>query len=120
VAWVFEKRGVVLVDAERFDEEDLLPAIDAGADDVARDGDLFKVTSDPASLAEVREALEAADIEVQESDLAMEPKNVVEVTGESEARRLMRLLETLDDHDDVDSVHANFDIPAELLEQATA
>jgi YebC/PmpR family DNA-binding regulatory protein len=120
VAWVFEKRGVVLVDAERYDEEDLLPAIDAGADDVELDGDLLKVTAEPAALGAVRAALTDAGIELQEADLAMEPKSVVEVADEGEARRLMSLMETLDDHDDVDSVHANFDIPAELLEQATA
>jgi YebC/PmpR family DNA-binding regulatory protein len=120
VAWVFEKRGVVLVDAGRYDEEDLLPAIDAGADDVAEDGDLLKVTSEPATLGGVREALEQAGVEVQESDLAMEPKNVVEVSEEAEARRLMRLMDALDEHDDVDQVHANFDIPAELLEQVAA
>ncbi len=120
VAWVFEKRGVVLVDGERYDEEDLLPAIDAGADDVAVDGDLLKVMSEPATLAGVREALEQAGVEIQESDLAMEPKNVVEVGEEAEARQLMRLMDALDEHDDVDQVHANFDIPAELLEQVAA
>ena len=118
VAWVFEKRGIVLVDATRYDEEELLPAIDAGAEDVVPDGDLLKVIAEPAVLSAVRAALEQAGVEVQESDLAMEPKNVVEVTDEAEARRLMRLMEALDDHDDVDTVHANFDIPEELLEEA--
>src|SRR4051812_7247018 len=120
VAWVFEKRGVVLVDADRYDEEDLLPAIDAGADDVAVDGDLVKVTTDPSSLVAVREALEDADVEIQESDIAMEPSNVVEVPEEEEAKRVLALMETLDELDDVDSVHPNFDTPAELLEQVAA
>ncbi len=120
VAWVFEKRGIVLVDATRYDEEQLLPAIDAGADDVVPDGDLLKVIAEPAALSAVRAALEKAGVEVQESDLAMEPKNVVEVTDEAEAKRLMRLMEALDDHDDVDTVHANFDIPEELLEEVAA
>jgi YebC/PmpR family DNA-binding regulatory protein len=120
VAWIFDKRGVVLVDAERYDEEDLLPAVDAGADDVVRDGDLLKVTSDPADLEAVRAALAEAGVEVESADVAMEPKSVIEVGDEAEARRLMRLIEALDDHDDVEAVHANFDIPAELIEQATA
>jgi YebC/PmpR family DNA-binding regulatory protein len=120
VAWIFEKRGVVLVDGERYDEDDLIAAVDAGADDVGTDGDLLKVTSDPADVAEVREALEAAGVEVQSAEPAMEPKNVVEVTDEAEARRLVKLMEALDEHDDVDAVHANFDIPAELLEEAAA
>ena len=120
VAYVFEKRGVILVDGERYDEDDLIAAVDAGADDVAADGDLLKVTSDPSDLATVREALEAEGVEVQSSELTMDPKTVVEVADEGEARRLMGLIETLDEHDDVDAVHANFDVPAELLEEAAA
>jgi YebC/PmpR family DNA-binding regulatory protein len=120
VAWQFEKKGVVVVDGDRYGDEDLLAAIDAGADDVVEDGDLLKVTSGPSSLAAVREALEAAGVEVQSAELAMEPKAVVEVAEEAEARSLMRLMEALDDHDDVEAVHANFDIPAALLEQAAA
>jgi YebC/PmpR family DNA-binding regulatory protein len=120
VAWQFEKRGVVLVDADRYSEEDLLAAIDAGADDVAEDGDVLKVTSDPSSLTAVRAALEESGVELQSADLAMEPKAVIEVTEEAEVRRVMRLMDALDDHDDVESVHANFDIPAELLEEVEA
>ncbi len=120
VAWQFEKRGVVLVDASRYGEEDLLAAIDAGAEDVAEDGDLLKVIADPSSLAEVRATLEAAGVEIQAAELAMEPKTVVEVGAESDARALMRLMEALDEHDDVEAVHANFDIPDALLEQTAA
>jgi YebC/PmpR family DNA-binding regulatory protein len=120
VAWQFEKKGVVLVDADRYGEEDLIAAIDAGADDVAADGDLLKVTSAPASLAAVRGALEEAGVEVRAAELAMEPNAIVAIDGESEARALIRLIEALDDRDDVESVHANFDIPEALLEQAAA
>ena len=120
VAWIFEKRGVVLVDGERYDEDDLIAAVDAGADDVGTDGDLLKVTSDPGVVAAIREALEAAGVEVQSAEVAMEPKNVVAVSDEAEARRLVKLMEALDEHDDVEAVHANFDIPAELLEEAAA
>jgi YebC/PmpR family DNA-binding regulatory protein len=120
VAWQFEKRGVLLVDADRYSEDDLIAAIDAGADDVAEDGDVLKVTSDPASLAAIRAALESSGVEVQSAELAMEPKTTVEVTGESEARQLLRLMDTLDDHDDVESVHANFDIPEAVLDEVEA
>jgi YebC/PmpR family DNA-binding regulatory protein len=120
VAWQFEKRGVILVDASRYSEDDLIAAIDAGADDVAEDGDVLKVTSDPSSLAAVRAALEESGVEVESADLAMEPQAVVEVASESEARQLVRLMDTLDDHDDVESVHANFDIPEALLEEVEA
>jgi transcriptional/translational regulatory protein YebC/TACO1 len=111
---------VVLVDGERYAEDDLIAAVDAGAEDVATDGDLLKVTSEPSDLVAVREALEAEGVEVQSSELSMDPKTVVEISEEGTARRLVGLMETLDDHDDVDAVHANFDIPAELLEQAAA
>jgi YebC/PmpR family DNA-binding regulatory protein len=120
VAWQFEKRGVILVDASHYSEDDLIAAIDAGADDVAEDGDVLKVTSDPSSLAAVRAALEESGVDVQSADLAMEPQAVVEVASESEARQLVRLMDTLDDHDDVESVHANFDIPEALLEEVEA
>jgi YebC/PmpR family DNA-binding regulatory protein len=120
VAWQFENRGVVVVDGDRYSEDDLLPAIDAGADDIAPDGDLLKVTSEPRALAAVREALHGSGVEVQSAELTMEPKAVVEVDSESEARALLKLIEELDDHDDVESVTANFDIPEALLEQAAA
>ncbi len=116
VAWVFEKRGVVTVDADRYSEDDLLVAVDAGADDVAADGDILKVTSDPANLAAVREALTAGGVEVDSAEIAMEPKSTVEV-GEGEARRLLALVEALDELDDVEAVHANFDVADEILEQ---
>jgi YebC/PmpR family DNA-binding regulatory protein len=119
VAWVFEKRGVVLVDGDRYGEDDLIAAIDAGAEDVQEDGDLLRVISEPAALGDVRAALESAGVEVQSSELAMEPKNVVEV-GEREAPALLRLLDALEDQDDVNEVHANFDIPEEVLEQVAA
>jgi YebC/PmpR family DNA-binding regulatory protein len=120
VAWQFEKRGVVVVDSDRYSEDDLIAAIDAGADDVAEDGDLLKVTSEPASLTSVREALEGSGVEIQSAEVLMEPSTIVEVSAESDARALMRLMESLDDHDDVEAVHANFDIPEALLEQAAA
>ena len=120
VAWQFENRGVVLVDAERYSEDDLIAAIDAGADDVAQDGDLLKVTSDPASLGAVRAALESSGVEVQSAEPAMEPKATVEVASEPDARALLRLMEALDEHDDVEAVNANFDVPEALLERAAA
>jgi transcriptional/translational regulatory protein YebC/TACO1 len=119
VAWVFEKRGVVMVDADRYSEDDVIPAIDAGAQDVSEEGDSLKVVSAAEDLAAVRDALEQAGIDIESAELTMEPRNVVEVTG-SDARAVMRLMEALDDHDDVEAVHANFDIPADVLEEIAA
>jgi YebC/PmpR family DNA-binding regulatory protein len=119
VAWVFEKRGVVMVDADRYSEDDLMPAIDAGAEDVIKEGDSLKVLSAAEDLAAVREALENAGVDIESAELTMEPKNVVEVTG-ADAAAVMRLMDSLDDQDDVEAVHANFDIPADVLEEIAA
>jgi YebC/PmpR family DNA-binding regulatory protein len=114
VAWIFEKRGVLTVDAERYGEDDLIAAIDAGAEDVRDDGELLRVLCEPADLAAVREALEAAGVEVRSAEQALEPKSTVEVKG-NEAKSLLNLIEALEDDDDVNEVHANFDIPDEVL-----
>jgi YebC/PmpR family DNA-binding regulatory protein len=119
VAWQFENRGVILVDGDRYSEDELMPAIDAGAEDVTEDGDLLKVTTDASDLAAVRSALQEAGVEVSSAELSMEPRSTVEV-GESDAPALLRLMDSLEEHDDVDSVHANFDVPEEILEKAAA
>ncbi|MBK5115387.1 MAG: YebC/PmpR family DNA-binding transcriptional regulator [Thermoleophilia bacterium] len=119
VAWIFHKRGVITVAAAKYSEDDLIIAIDAGAEDVVADEDELRVITEPGALTTVREALEAEGIEIEGSEVTMEPTNTVEV-NEKEARGLLRLMETLDDHDDVDAVHANFDIPAEILERVAA
>jgi YebC/PmpR family DNA-binding regulatory protein len=119
VAWIFEKRGAVIVDGTSYGEDDLIVAIDAGAEDVEEDGDLLKALCEPGDLTAVREALEAAGVEVQSAEVAMEPKSTVEV-GESDAGTLLRLLDALEEHDDVNEVHANFDIPEDVLEKAAA
>ncbi len=119
VAWIFEKRGVVVVDADRYGEDDLIAAIDAGAEDVREDGDSLRVIAAPADLAAIREALEESGVEIQSADLAMEPKSMVEVKG-TEAEWLIRLVDALEEHDDVNEVHANFDVPEEILEKVAA
>src|ERR671918_2244955 len=81
VAWQFEQRGVILVDADRYSEDDLIPAIDAGADDVSQDGDLLKVVCAAGELAAVRGALEEAGVDVESAEPTMEPRTVVEIGG---------------------------------------
>jgi YebC/PmpR family DNA-binding regulatory protein len=119
VAWIFEKRGAVAVDGSRYGEDDVIAAIDAGAEDVQEDGDTLRILSAPADLTAVREALEGSGVEIQSADLVMEPKNTVEVKGH-DAERLLKLLDALSEHDDVAEVHANFDIPQSVLEKAAA
>ena len=117
VAWQFERRGFVLVAAESADEDDLvLAAADAGADDVELDGSSFVVTSAPETLSTVREALADAGYAVESVELAMVPKTTVAVSDESTARRIVSLVEGLEDTEDVQDVYANFDIPEAVLE----
>jgi YebC/PmpR family DNA-binding regulatory protein len=117
VAWQFERRGVVVVPADGVDEEELLlAAADGGADDVERDGDMFQVTSAPEALAAVRTAVEAAGFTVDSAELQMVPKTTVAVEDETTARQIMRLIDALEDNDDVQDVYANFDIPERVLE----
>ena len=121
VAWLFERRGVVLVDAESVDEDELtLAAAEGGADDVELDGTVFQVSSAPESLSAVRDAIEAAGIDVQSAELTMIPKTTVEVAEEAAAKKLIRLIEELEDNDDVQDVSANFDIPELILEAVSA
>jgi YebC/PmpR family DNA-binding regulatory protein len=117
VAWQFERRGLVVVAAEGADEEELLlTAADAGADDVSRDGSTFEVSSAPESLSTVREALEAAGFQAESAELSMVPKTTIAIADESTARKVLRLVEGLEEADDVQDVHANFDIPEAVLE----
>lgn len=119
VAWIFEKRGVVVVDGERYGEDDLIVAIDAGAEDVREDGAQLRVICEAGDLGAVREALEGEGVEIESADLAMEPKSTVLVKG-SEAEWLLKLVDALEEHDDVNAVHANFDVPQEIIEKLAA
>jgi YebC/PmpR family DNA-binding regulatory protein len=121
VAWQFERRGVVVVEADRVDEEELLlVAADGGADDVEQDGSTFQVTSAPEQLSAVRGAIEDAGISVESAELRLVPKTTVAVDDESKARQVMRLIDALEDNDDVQDVYANFDIPEHVLEAVMA
>jgi YebC/PmpR family DNA-binding regulatory protein len=117
VAWQFERRGVILVDATGVDEDELvLTAADAGADDVELDGSTFQVSVPPESLSEVRAALESAGFAIESAELSMVPKTTVAIGDETVAKKVVRLVEGLEDNDDVQDVYANFDIPEAMLE----
>ena len=119
VAYVFDKKGVVVVDASRYSEDDLMAAIEAGAEDIAVDDDVYEVITEPTEFMAVRAALEDAGVEFETAEIQQRPKTSVEVDADT-ATKLMRLIEALEDNDDVDAVHANFDAPAEVLEQVAA
>ena len=117
VAWLFERRGIVLVEAEGVDEDELtLAAAEGGAEDVVLDGTTYTVSCDVADLVAVREAVEAAGFSVDSAELTMVPKTTVEVADEGEAKKILRLMDQLEDNDDVQDVYANFDIPEQVLE----
>jgi YebC/PmpR family DNA-binding regulatory protein len=116
VAYLFDKKGTVVVDGERYSEDDLMVAIDAGAEDIVMDDDVFEVLSEPTDLAAVRQSLADAGIEVEDAQVAYRPKSLVPL-DEDGATKLLRLIDGLEDQDDVDAVHANFDVPADVLER---
>ena len=117
VAWQFERRSVIVVGADGVDEEELfLAAADGGADDIERDGSAFEITSSPEQLGAVRDAIEAAGFTVETAELMLVPKTTVAVDDEAKARQVMRLVDALEENDDVQDVYANFDIPEQVLE----
>jgi YebC/PmpR family DNA-binding regulatory protein len=116
VAYLFDKKGVAVVDGERYSEDDLMPAVDAGAEDIVLDEDVFEVICEPSDLATVRAALVEAGVEVSEAQVMQRPKTLVPL-DEDGATKLMKLIDTLEELDDTDTVHANFDVDAEILER---
>ena len=117
VAWQFERKGIVLVPADGVDEDELmLAAADGGADDVERDGSSFQVTAEPESLTTVRQAIESAGFTVENAELTMIPKTTVAVEDEGDAKKILKLIDALEENDDVQDVYSNFDIPERVLE----
>jgi YebC/PmpR family DNA-binding regulatory protein len=116
VSYLFDKRGVIVLDAGRYDEDDLMPAIDAGAQDISLDDDVFEVITEPGDLVGVREALTQAGVEYESADVTQRPKSRVPL-DEADAGKLLKLIDALEESDDVGAVHANFDVEASVLER---
>lgn len=115
VAWMFDRKGVITLEKDKYTEEQLMEvALEAGAEDVTDEGESWEVVTAAADFNAVREALEAAGVEMQSAEFTMVPQNEIEVDAEM-GRKLMRLVDALEDNDDVQNVHANFDLPDELL-----
>ena len=120
VAWMFDRKAQITVDATRADEDAAMEAaLDAGAEDMVRDGDVFLITAPVNQLHQITERLRGKKIQVQTAEIAMLPKSTVKVDGK-DAKRLLQLIEALEELDDVAKVSANFDIDAEALAAATA
>lgn len=118
VGWQFRRRGVVLVAGGADEEELLLAALDAGADDVADDGGTWRILSEPSKAFEVRDALVAAGFDVLEADTPMVSDNLVPIDSVEDAKKVLRIMEAIEDNDDVQDVYSNFDIADDVMEAA--
>lgn len=121
VAWMFERRGVMTIDLASVEDTDelMLKALDTGADDIEIHDDFIEILTEPNAMATVREALTEAGYELTAAELRMVPSNVIEVEGDA-AQKLLKLLDALEDHDDIQSVSANFDVQEDVLEALQA
>ena len=120
VAWMFERKGVIQVDAERIGEDELLgPALDAGATDMRRVEKVYEITTTPDEMESVRRALEERKVPVLEAEVSMVPLSTVRAEGK-DAHAVLRLVEALEEQDDVQAVYANYDIPDEIIDAITA
>jgi YebC/PmpR family DNA-binding regulatory protein len=120
VSWQFERKGVVTVARAVAEDELMTIVLDAGAEDLRDEGEIWMLVCDPSSLNELRSALEAAGIAVESAEVQMLPTQTVPITNEATAKKVLRLLELFEDHDDVQNVYANFDIPDDIFEAALA
>ena len=118
VNWMFEKKGLILVEQDKADEDDLMElALEAGADDMAQEEGNYEVTTSPAAFEAVKAAIEGKGIPVALAEVSMHPQSTVRLEGK-EALRMLRLMDLLEENDDVQEVSANFDIDASIMEQA--
>ncbi len=118
VAWIFEKKGLIVIDKSKVDEDTLMTiALEAGAEDIKDSDSEWEVETAPETLSDVKAAIEAAGIEILSSEVTMVPGNTVTVEDEKQAQQLLALMNALEENDDVQHVYANFDIPDEILEQ---
>ncbi|MDE0735537.1 MAG: YebC/PmpR family DNA-binding transcriptional regulator [Pirellulaceae bacterium] len=119
VAWMFERKGLFVINASNIDEETLMElAMESGADDLRHENESFEVTCEVEAYSQLSEALEQAEIPVETKQVTRIPTNVVEVTG-NDARKVLKLLDALDEHDDVQNVSANLNIPDDMMAELT-
>ena len=119
VAWQFHRKGIVILPKQVAEDDLMLVALDAGAEDIKDQGDTWEVTSPPGELGRLRAALDAAGIAFDSADITMLPSSVVPLESEGDARKVLRLIDALEDHDDVQNVYANFDIPDQILAEVS-
>jgi YebC/PmpR family DNA-binding regulatory protein len=116
VSWMFSKKGLITVSTADIEENRLLEiALAAGADDMQDTGEVFELTCDPAAYEQLKDSLNAQNVPIQVAEISMVPENTVPVTDPEIARKILGLMEAIDDHDDVQNTYANFDIPDEIM-----
>jgi YebC/PmpR family DNA-binding regulatory protein len=116
VNWMFSKKGLITVSTANADEEQLLEiALNAGADDMQNTGEVFEITCDPAAYEELKATLQEKEIATEVTEISMVPQSTIEISDEHTAKRIISLMETFEDHDDVQNTYANFDIPDEII-----
>ncbi|MSZ12033.1 MAG: YebC/PmpR family DNA-binding transcriptional regulator [Actinobacteria bacterium] len=117
VSWQFSRRGLIMVPIAIEEDTVMTAALEAGADDIEPDGDSWRILTDPSVVYDVKDALEAAGIEVQSAESTMVSSNTIEVTVLEDARQILRIMDMLEDNDDVQDVFANFDIDESLMQE---
>lgn len=117
VAWMFEKKGIIIVNTDQIGEDDLMElALEAGADDMKIEDEIYEIVTSPANFENVKEAIGQKGINIESAEIVMHPQNTVKVTGK-DAEQLLKLIEILEDHEDVNDVYSNFDIDADVLKE---
>lgn len=121
VAWMFHKKGLIVFDKKKYTEEELMEiALEAGAEDVKDQGDQYEVITDPADFLQVKQVFDEKGMTYDMAEITMIPQMTVKVEDPKQAQQVLRLMELLEDHDDVQKAYANFDIPDELLQSISA
>ena len=116
VGWQFSRRGVIYVDGSAPEDDVMMAALDAGADDISRDGSSWKILTEPSVVYDVKSALESAGLSVSSAESTMVSSTTIDVTDAETARKILKVMEALEDNDDVQDVYANFDISDEIME----
>jgi YebC/PmpR family DNA-binding regulatory protein len=120
VSWQFSRKGIVLAAGKASEDDVMMAVVDAGGDDISREGDMWKIVCEPSATDDVRAALEAAGIAVESADTTMVSSTVIDVTSIEDAKKVLKVLDVLEENDDVQEVYANFDIPDEILQTMDA
>lgn len=118
VSWMFDKKGIIVIDKDKADEDELIMiALDAGAEDVKTGDESFEIIAEPQDFEGVRDAIQESEIEMTLAEVSMIPQTTVKLDGQ-EALQLLKIMEMLEEHDDIQNVYSNFDIPDDIIEQA--